>query len=63
MKPSVPEEISRASIRRVGVHVAGPLLGYGDIVLRPLMATNGLLMFGCSTAFLFSVIQHIWFRS
>jgi len=150
LKPSVPEVITRASIRRVyltgiamaaalfafhtwvifetsllltftsagtlrlvGVHVAGPLfifgsffilfithlleaavwallfwkirqfptfnegmyfagtsltaLGYGDIVLRPpwrglgpLMATNGLLMFGCSTAFLFSVIQHIW---
>jgi hypothetical protein len=42
-------------------------LGYGDIVLRPpwrglgpVMATNGLLMFGCSTAFLFFVIQRIW---
>ena len=42
-------------------------LGYGDIVLRvpwrglgPVMATNGILMFGCSTAFLFVVIQHAW---
>lgn len=42
-------------------------LGYGDIVLRtpwrglgPIMATNGLLMFGCSTAFLFLIIQHAW---
>ena len=53
-----------------GMYFAGTsltALGYGDIVLRapwrglgPLMATNGLLMFGCSTAFLFFVIQHIW---
>ncbi|GAT33861.1 ion channel [Terrimicrobium sacchariphilum] len=42
-------------------------LGYGDIVLRPpwrvlgpIMAINGLLMFGCSTAFLFLIIQRIW---
>lgn len=42
-------------------------LGYGDVVLHPpwrglgpVMATNGILMFGCSTAFLFFVIQHIW---
>lgn len=42
-------------------------LGYGDIVLKvpwrglgPVMATNGILMFGCSTAFLFLVIQHAW---
>ena len=42
-------------------------LGYGDIVLRPpwralgpIMAINGILMFGCSTAFLFFVIQKIW---
>ncbi len=53
-----------------GMYFAGTsltALGYGDIVLRapwrglgPLMAINGLLMFGCSTAFLFFVIQHIW---
>ena len=42
-------------------------LGYGDITLKdpwrnlgPIMATNGILMFGCSTAFLFFVIQKIW---
>jgi hypothetical protein len=42
-------------------------LGYGDLVLQPpwrglgpIMATNGILMFGCSTAFLFVVIQHAW---
>lgn len=42
-------------------------LGYGDLVLRPpwrvlgpIMAINGLLMFGCSTAFLFLIIQKIW---
>ncbi len=42
-------------------------LGYGDLVLKspfrslgPIMATNGILMFGCSTAFLFFVIQKIW---
>lgn len=42
-------------------------LGYGDIVLQPpwrglgpLMATNGILMFGCSTAFLFLVMQKLW---
>lgn len=42
-------------------------LGYGDVVLKPpcrilgpIMATNGILMFGCSTAFLFFVIQKVW---
>jgi hypothetical protein len=42
-------------------------LGYGDLVLKrpwqrlgPVMATNGILMYGCSTAFLFLVIQKIW---
>ena len=42
-------------------------LGYGDVTLKhpwqnlgPIMATNGILMFGCSTAFLFLVIQKIW---
>jgi hypothetical protein len=42
-------------------------LGYGDVVLLPpwrifgpLMAISGLLMFGCSTAFLFVVIQAVW---
>ena len=53
-----------------GLYFAGTsltALGYGDIVLRPpwrglgpMMATNGILMFGCSTAFLFFVIQRIW---
>jgi len=42
-------------------------LGYGDLTLKhpwrnlgPIMATNGILLFGCSTAFLFLVIQKIW---
>jgi hypothetical protein len=42
-------------------------LGYGDIVLHapyrmlgPIMATSGILMFGCSAAFLFFVIQRVW---
>ncbi|MEX1119764.1 MAG: ion channel [Terrimicrobiaceae bacterium] len=42
-------------------------LGYGDLVLRPpwqrlgpVMATNGILMYGCSTAFLFLIIQKVW---
>jgi hypothetical protein len=42
-------------------------LGYGDVVLvppwrglGPIMATNGILMFGCSTAFLFFAIQRVW---
>jgi hypothetical protein len=44
-------------------------LGYGDVVLPPpwrnlgpLMAVSGLLMFGCSTAFLFVVIQEVWLQ-
>lgn len=42
-------------------------LGYGDVVLAPpwrllspLIAITGLLKFGCSTAFLFVVIQEVW---
>lgn len=42
-------------------------VGYGDVVLRKpwralgaIMAVNGLLLFGCSTAFLFVVMQHAW---
>ncbi len=42
-------------------------LGYGDVVLPPpwrllgpMAAISGLLMFGCSTAFLFVVIQAVW---
>jgi len=42
-------------------------LGYGDVVLAspwrllgPVMAITGLLMFGCSTAFLIVVIQKVW---
>lgn len=45
-------------------------LGYGDIVLRkpwrslgPIAAISGLLTFGCSTAFLFLVLQDIWRHS
>jgi hypothetical protein len=44
-------------------------LGYGDVVLSPpwrilgpLIAIAGLLKFGCSTAFLFVVIQAVWVR-
>ena len=42
-------------------------LGYGDVVLPPpwrmlgpLVAINGILMFGCSTAFLFLLLQKVW---
>jgi len=42
-------------------------VGYGDMVLPPpwrllgpLASINGTLMFGCSTAFLFLVLQNIW---
>jgi Ion channel len=42
-------------------------LGYGDVVLPkpwrslgPISAINGLLTFGCTTAFLFLVLQIIW---
>ena len=42
-------------------------VGYGDLVLAPpwrilgpLSSINGILMFGCSTAFLFVVLQNIW---
>jgi hypothetical protein len=42
-------------------------LGYGDVVLPPpwrmlgpLVAISGTLMFGCSTAFLFLVLQKVW---
>ena len=47
--------------------VSHTTLGYGDVVLRkpwrslgPISAINGLLTFGCSTAFLFLVLQSIW---
>jgi len=42
-------------------------LGYGDVVLPspwrqlgPLVAISGVLMFGCSSAFLFVVMQGVW---
>ena len=42
-------------------------LGYGDLVLKkpwrslgPIPAINGLLTYGCSTAYLFLVLQNIW---
>jgi hypothetical protein len=42
-------------------------LGYGDITLKypwrhlsTLMAITGVLMFGCSTAFLFVILQEVW---
>lgn len=42
-------------------------LGYGDVVLPPpwrivgpLVAISGILMFGCSTAFLFLILQKVW---
>ena len=42
-------------------------VGYGDLVLAPpwrilgpLSSINGILMFGCSTAFLFVVLHSIW---
>ena len=42
-------------------------LGYGDVLLKypwrhlgTLIAITGVLMFGCSTAFLFVVLQDVW---
>jgi hypothetical protein len=42
-------------------------LGYGDVVLPPpwrmlgpLVAISGILMFGCSTAFLFLILEKAW---
>ena len=42
-------------------------LGYGDILLKypwrhlgTLIAIAGLLMFGCSTAFLFVILEAVW---
>ena len=42
-------------------------LGYGDILLKypwrhlgTLIAITGVLMFGCSTAFLFVILQSVW---
>jgi hypothetical protein len=42
-------------------------LGYGDILLKypwrhlgALIAITGVLMFGCSTAFLFVILQDVW---
>ena len=47
--------------------VSHTTLGYGDVVLPkpwgslgPICAINGLLTFGCTTAFLFLVLQSIW---
>ena len=47
--------------------VSHTTLGYGDVVLSkpwrslgPISAINGLITFGCSTAFLFLVLQDIW---
>jgi len=41
-------------------------LGFGDVTLKhpwqrlgPVMATNGILLYGCSTAFLFLVIHKV----
>lgn len=42
-------------------------VGYGDVVLKypwrhlgALIAISGVLMFGCSTAFLFVILQRVW---
>lgn len=53
-----------------GVYFVGATistLGYGDVVpskpwreIGPLIAISGVLKFGCSTAFLFFVIQNVW---
>ena len=53
-----------------GVYFAGAsitTLGYGDILLTnpwrhlgTLVAITGALMFGCSTAFLFVILQGVW---
>jgi len=44
-------------------------LGYGDVLLKypwrhlgTLIAITGVLMFGCSTAFLFVIMQQVWQR-
>jgi len=49
--------------------VSHTTLGYGDVVLQkpwrslgPICAINGLLTFGCSTAFFFLLLQSIWQR-
>jgi hypothetical protein len=53
-----------------GVYFTGAsitTLGYGDILLKypwrhigTLIAITGVLMFGCSTAFLFVILQTVW---
>lgn len=55
-----------------GFYVAGvsiSTLGYGDVVLPrpwrhlgPVISISGVLMFGCSTAFLFVLMQGMWTR-
>jgi hypothetical protein len=42
-------------------------LGYGDVIIRkpwqrlgPILAANGILLYGCSTAFLFLIVQKVW---
>lgn len=56
-----------------GAYFAGAsvtTLGYGDILLKypwrhigTLIAISGVLMFGCSTAFLFLILQDVWQHS
>lgn len=56
-----------------GVYFSGAsvtTLGYGDILLKypwrhlgTMIAISGVLMFGCSTAFLFVVLQDVWEHS
>lgn len=60
MAQSFPDGVYYAAVSVTSV-------GYGDMVLPapwrllgPLAAINGTLMFGCSTAFLFLVLQNIW---
>lgn len=57
---SVPEGLYFAAVTLT-------TLGYGDVVLSrpfrqiaPLIAISGVLMFGCSTAFIFVLMQQIW---
>ena len=57
----------RSPTAGISAGVSHTTLGYGDIVLPkpwrslgPISAINGLLTFGCSTAFLFLILQLIW---
>lgn len=64
-KPFAPDERIKKGIYFTAASIT--TLGYGDILLKypwrhlgTLIAINGVLMFGCSTAFLFVILQQVW---